>query len=229
MQVFVIKYLMKWQYLWEGSQQREKLPVFQFLCWHLKPSSVSSVKCWILYSMKGFPSKGNKPVKIHSNVVFTAWLFPPLFTVKLWVISTIVMYLNIATSHESSSSGCCFLVSSSSSIPICSSWLPVLCNFAMVWYLLEILSPGLLLHAIYFLLNLGGRKIILGELVREAVKGNCSNEKKGNWDWKMAAEDLNLRVGEERGVGAKRKYSEFLSLLFSYPACLGCLTLMHGL
>lgn len=52
------------------------------------------------------------------------------------------------------------------------SWLPVLCNFAMMWYLLEILFPGLLLHAIYFLLNLGGRKIILRELMREAVKGN---------------------------------------------------------
>lgn len=229
MQVFVIKYLIKWQYLWEGSQQREKLPEFQFLCWHLKLSSVSSIKCWIFYSMKGLPSKGNKPGKIYGNVVFTAWLCPPLFTIKLWVISTIIMHLNFATSHESSSSRCCFLVSSSSSIPIHLSWLPVLCNFAMTWCLLEILSPGLLLHSIYFLLNLGGRKIILRELVREAVKGNCRNEEKGKWDGKMAAEDLDLRVGEEGGVGDKRKWSECFSLLFSFPTCLGYLTLKHEL
>lgn len=91
----------------------------------------------------------------------------------------LLLHLNIATSHESSSSSRCFLVSSSSSIPILLSWLPTLCNFAMMWYLLEILSPGLLLYAIYFLMDLGGRKIVLMELVREAVKGNCSNEKKG--------------------------------------------------
>lgn len=72
MQVFVIKDIIKWQYLWEASQQREKLPEFQFLCRQLKPSSVSSVKCCILYSMKGFPPKCNKLVKIYSNVVFTA-------------------------------------------------------------------------------------------------------------------------------------------------------------
>lgn len=32
MQVFVIKYLIKWQYLWEASQQRGKLLEFKFLC-----------------------------------------------------------------------------------------------------------------------------------------------------------------------------------------------------
>lgn len=36
-----------------------------------------------------------------------------------------------------------------------------------------------LLSAIYFPLALGGGKIILRELVMEAVKGNCSYEEKG--------------------------------------------------
>lgn len=135
MQVFVIKYIIKWQYLWEASQQREKLPELQFLWWQLKPSSVSSVKRCILHSMKGFTSKCNKPVKLYSNVVLTARLFPLLFTIKLWVISTIVKHLNIATAPESSSSRCCFLVFNSSSIPIHLSWLLILCNFAMTSYL----------------------------------------------------------------------------------------------
>lgn len=59
-----------------------------------------------------------------------------------------------------------------------------------MWYLLEILSPGEC--AIYFLLGLGGRKIILRELVREAEKGNCNNEKKGKWDWKLAVKDAKI-------------------------------------
>lgn len=44
----------------------------------------------------------------------------------------------------------------------------------------------------------------------------------------MAVKDLDLEAREEGGTEAKRKYSEFLSLLFSYPACLH-LTLMHEL
>lgn len=38
-----------------------------------------------------------------------------------------------------------------------------------------------------------------------------------------------LRIGEEAGAGAQRKYYGFVSLLFSYPSCLGYLTLMHEL
>lgn len=38
-----------------------------------------------------------------------------------------------------------------------------------------------------------------------------------------------LRAGEEGGAGAKRISYEFLSLLFSYPTCLGTLTIMHEL
>lgn len=38
-----------------------------------------------------------------------------------------------------------------------------------------------------------------------------------------------LRVGEEGGAGAQKKYYEFFSLLFSYHSCLGYLTLMHEL
>ena len=73
----------------------------------------------------------------------------------------------------------CFLAPPPPSIPIHLSSLLILCNFAMTWYLLEIISPDALLCAIYFPLALGSRKISLRELVMEAVKGNCSQEKKG--------------------------------------------------
>lgn len=61
-----------------------------------------------------------------------------------------------------------------------------------MWYLLEILSPDALVRAIYFPLSLGGRQTILRELVVEAVKGDCSHEKKGRRDWKMAVKDTEI-------------------------------------
>lgn len=176
----------------------------------------------MLYSLlhERIPPKVNKTVKIYRNVFFTVDYSLLSSQLNFGLFPLLLMHLNIAASHESSSSRCCFLVSSSLSIPILLSWLPTLCNFAMMWYLLEILSPGLLLHAIYFLLDLGGRKIILRELVREAVKGNCSNEKKGKWDWKMAVKHARIKeLEKKKKVELKENIMNFfLCCVLTLPA-----------